>query len=251
MTAVKNNGTWREQRINLAPRESETVYFNDTKPNHILVSNPTSAAIYIGVNGIVNPQTYDMIIPPFATKLFARMLYTTRLYIYSDSQATVGVSVTSWEGDFDPASVAQSMEMVGGGADGLLGIVEINNILSSLPSGDNVIGGVFIKRFDAPLPQGNNLIGHTIVDSGNVAVTALPQTGATYKKITAAAPGDVVVKTGKGFVYQLASDVEVTLCDAAAPAWKKGEFKSDTALICNTSIAVRFAAAGDAFILFN
>lgn len=253
-----NNGTWREQRVQLKPSVGETVYFNDTQPNHILISNPSPSPIFIGVNGNVNTTTYDMVIPPYATKLYARMMGTTRLYMYSDTPNVLLVQVTSWAGEFDPASISQSMEMVGAGADGLLGIVEVNNILASLPKGTNTIGGVFITDFGVPLPSGNNKIGDVGLTEGtaligSVIVKELPQDKAIYKKVTASAASDVTVKATAGLVYQVVSDnpENIQLLDGAGTAWRKGEFHSSIPLTCLTDIRIRFAAAGEAYVLYK
>lgn len=250
--------TWREQRILLKPSTGETLYFSDTTPNHMLISNPSPSALYIGVNGNVSPSQYDMLIPPYGTRLYARMNGSTRLYLYSDAADTMNVQVTSWEGDFDPSSIAQSQEMVGAGADGLLGIVEINNILSALPAGRNVIGGMFVSEFGVPLPSGNNTIGGVILKEGTaligkVNVESMPQDSATYKKVTASASGVVTVKNTKGLVYQVASDnpANIQLMDGAGTAWKKGEFNSTIPLSCLTDIRLRFDAAGEAYVLFK
>lgn len=251
MATIKNNGTWREQRIPLKPVTSETIYFNDTNPNHILISNPVASPLYVGVNGNVNPTSYDMVIPPYGTRLYARMNGTNRLYVYSDSIETVQAQITSWEDEFNPASIAQSTEMVGAGADGLLGIVEVNNILSPLPTGTNVIGGVFVSQFAAALPTGDNKIGRVVVESGSTKVTELPQDGALYKKVVAGAASDIAVKDTKGFVYQVVSDKPVQIVDGTGEAWKAGDFKSDIPLICNTSIKLRFTEAATAYILYK
>lgn len=254
----KDNRTWRERRAQLQPNKSEVYFFSDTQPNHILISNPAPAALYVGVSGEVNPQTYDLAIPPYGTRLYARMNGTQSVYFYSDSVEPVNIQLTSWVAEFNPASVAQSVEMIGAGADGLLGIVEINNILSSLPTGENVIGGVFISDFAKPLPNGNNKIGSVDVaggtlsiTDGSINVTQLPQDGAAYMKVTAAAAGIVNVKAGTGYVYQLAGNPLAQLMDGTNPAWLLGEFKSDTPLICAESIQVQFTEPGDAYILFK
>lgn len=246
-----NNGTWRESKKTLPPKQAETIYFGDTKPNHILINNPSASPIYIGTNGTISSTHYDMIIPPFASKLYAKMMHTTRLEMFYDGVEPINIQVTSWEAEFNPASVSQSVELVGGGADGLLGVVLVSGILDPLPSGNNLLGGVFISEFAAALPTGNNKIGRVEVESGTMKVTELPQDGANYKQVIAAGVEDVVVKTGKGFVYQVVSDKPVQLIDGTTPAWKQGDFKSDTPLICNTSIKLRFTEAGTAFILFK
>lgn len=253
MSNQSNNGTWREQRVRLQAATSDVVYFNDTNPNHILVSNPVGAPLYVGVNGNVNPAAYDLVIPPYGTRLYARMLGSPRLYIYSDSLEAVDVQVTSWEGDFNPSSIAQSQEMVGAGADGLLGVVEVNNILAPLPGGTNVIGGVVISGFDSILPTGSNLIGRVIIEEGQVQVTELPQDKASYVRVVAAAAGTQTVKVDEGYVYKLQSDDpdNVQLYDNAQPCWTKGNFDSAVPLHCQHSIRVNFTAAGEAFVLFK
>lgn len=253
MATKNNNGTWREQRHTLQPASSETIYFADTNPNHLLISNTAPAPLYVGVNGNVNPSSYDMVIPAYGTRLYARMMGSNRVYVFSDSVESVGVQITSWEGEFDPASIAQSTEMIGAGANGLLGIVEVNNLLAPLPTGTNVIGGVFIADFAKPLPTGSNNLGRVNIDEGNINVLALPQDGAKYKKVTATGASDIAVTDEKGFVYQVISGGEtpVQLLDGAAAAWKAGDFKSDTPLICETSIKIRFTGAGDAYILYK
>lgn len=254
-----DNKTWRETRVTLPPNEQTTVYFRDTKPNHLLISNSGAAAIYVAVNASVSAQTYDMIIPPRATKLYPRMHGTDRFNLYSDNPDTIDIAVTSWEGEFDPSSVAQSVEMVGGGADGLLGIVEINNILTSLPSGDNVIGGVVVADYAKPLPTGNNKIGSVEVLNaqpipagvnkiGVVEVDNLEHDGATSFQVTASGAGIVTVKASAGVVYAVVGDCD--LMDGTRKAWA-GQFNNAKGLKCTSTIALDFKAAGEAFILYK
>lgn len=248
---MANNGTWREERVTIRPNKSEVLYFPDTKPNYILVSNPSPSALYIGVNGVVNTSTYDMAIPPFGTRLYSRMNGSKSLYLFSNYNEEFKVTVSSWEDDFNPSSVAQSVEMVGAGADGLLGIVEINNILGSLPEGTNNIGTVGIKEFLAALPAGNNHIGLVTVDGGQIE---LVQDGAIYHHVTATTGNEVAtIKNEKGYVYKIAitDGTDVQLFDGSTAAWKKGEFESDVPLICSDSIVLKFSTVGEAFILYK
>lgn len=254
MGNYKNNGTWREQSVTLQPSQPETIYFNDSIPNHIQISNSSPNPLYVGVNGSVNASTYDLVIPAYATRLYARMIGSSRVYLYTDATEPVSIQVTSWEAEFNPASVAQSMELTGSGPDGLLGIVEINNILSALPAGENVIGGVIISDYAKPLPTGNNLIGRTELAAGTqvigkVDVNSLPTApGATYKKVTAAVVGDIVVKNAPGVVYAINGAAD--LFDGVNHAWPSG-FNNQVGITCQTSIILHFAAPGDAFILYQ
>jgi len=256
--AKDNARTWREQRITLQPAEGGTLYFSDTKPNHILISNPSPTALYIGVNGNVSPTVYDTVIPPYGTKLYARMTGSTRVYLYSDAPESITVQVTSWEDDFNPASVSQSFEMVGVGANGILGIVDINNVIGSLPAGSNVIGGVTIQSFGVSLPSGNNKIGDVGLKEGNaligkVMVESLPQEMATSKKVSKLDAGEVVIKSTKGVVYQVVSSDpnNIQLYDGTREAWLKGNFASTIPLACDTDIRIKFLAGGDAYVLFK
>lgn len=237
--------TWREQRVPIHGNDLSTVYFNDTTPNHVLISNSSSATLYVGVNGNVNSQSYDLAIPPYATKLLMSMLPYNRIYIFNSGIDRTDVSLKSWVDEFNSAAIAQSMEMVGGGQNGLLGIVEVNNILSPLPSGHNVIGGVRIANFDVVLPTGNNNIGRVDVDK-------LPNHAAKKMKVTGKANEEKTVKIEPGVVYKLQSDLtDFTLYDGTSQAWLPGEINTDVGLKCDTDIRIRFVTPGDVFILFH
>ncbi|HCN7007076.1 TPA: hypothetical protein N6134_005032 [Escherichia coli] len=154
--------------------------------------------------------------------------------------------------------------MVGTGANGLLGIVEVNNILSPLPTGTNTIGGVVVTSIDVPLPTGNNKIGRVDIDTPievnpviveaimePITIEALPQDSAKSQKVTAATPGIVTVKNSPGLVYSVASDGTVQLLDGEREAWAPGNFQFPVPLSCDSSIKLRFTEPGDAFILFK
>lgn len=251
--------SWREERYTIPPKASETIYFRDTRPNHFLVANPAPSPLYIATNASVSDNTYDMIIPPYATKLYARMHGVDRIYLYNGYEQTTNAHMTSWAGELDPAALAQSSEIIGGGADGLLGIVEVNNILTPLPAGDNVIGGVVIADFAKPLPTGNNKIGSVEVLNaqpippgsnkiGVVEVDNMDHDGATSFHVTADIAGIVTVKPSGGVVYAVAGDCD--LLDGTRKAWA-GEFNNSKGLKCTSTIALDFKAAGEAFILYK
>ena len=234
--------TWREIRHNVQPLQSEAIFFDDTYPNHILVSNPSSYQLYIGLSGAVNPQFYDVVVPPYATKLHARAMGTNRLYVYSESVEEIQIQVTSWEGEFNPASISQSMEMVGTGSDGLLGIVEINNIMNPLPSGENIIGGIVVSRFDESLPSGNNLLGRIQIDEVPPMIS---------KQIIMDSSGIFTVKAGAGFVYAIHSSIPVQVLDNGIPIWVKDNFNFANPIKIERSLQVSFDQEGEAFILYR
>lgn len=280
--AEQNIKTWREQRKTLLPDMPETVYFDDTKPNYIMVNNNGATPLYMGISSIASPSTYDVMIPGYGSKLHPRMSGTDRIYLYSAAKEPVSIQITSWEGEFNPASVPQSQEVVAGGADGLLGIVDIGNFLVPLPAGNNLIGSVMLDKFTSPLPTGDNKIGQVGISQfhsalpqgdniigrvkvaeavtlasgvnniGKVDINSLPIQYGDYKKVTAAAAGEVEVKNGLGYVYQIVVEgaTTVQLMDGTNEAWKLGDFSSNIPIRCLTSIKLKFSGAGTAYILY-
>lgn len=234
--------SYREQRVHIPAQSGVTIYFNDTFPNHVLFTNSSPAAIYAGLAGSVNSQNYDIAIQPYGTRLLPSLQQFTRVYVYNSGSDDTTITAKSWLGEFDPAAIAQSVEMVGAGANGLLGIVEINNILTPLPAGNNLIGAVSIAGMEKPLPTGPNNIGR--VDIENAAGHAVD-----YKKVSAITSGKQVVKLGKGVVYQIKGDV--TLYDGENQVWAKGDIGCTNGIQCNNNISLVFDAPGDAFILYK
>lgn len=241
-TVDKEKQTWREQRIEIPAQEQTVVYFNDTTPNHILISNSSGASIFAGTNGNVSQTSYDTVIQPYGTRLLPSMLPFNRLYVYNSGAEATTITVKSWQGEFNAAAIAQSVEMVGAGQNGLLGIVDVNYILSPLPAGNNLIGGVQVTGFEQPLPTGNNKIG-------SMDINEMPNHAATYLKVDGKTDEIKSVKITAGVVYKIVGDV--TLYDDAAQAWATGDFDSPTGLQCTKNIKLKFATDGTAFILFK
>lgn len=254
--AEKVNGTWREQQATIKPGVSEVVYFRDTKPNYFHIVNSSASPLYVSLSGESSANTYDIAIPPYGTRVHQRMHGSDRIYLFSNATDQFRLVISSWEGEFDPASLAQSQEMVGAGADGLLGIVEVNNLLSPLPAGTNNIGGVVVNEFARPLPTGNNVIGRVQVEPlpagtasiGKVEVTKAPDNVGTALKVTAAAPGVVIVKNAPGTVFALKG--AGVLQDGAAQIWDN-ELNAPGGVQISTAINLLFQAAGTSFILYK
>jgi hypothetical protein len=105
----------------------------------------------------------------------------------------------------------------------------------------------------------NSLPSVDINSLPSVDINSLPAidlAGVDAKKVTAAAPGDEVVKATAGKVYAVraGAGVNVTLKDNTTDKWMiaatgKDEFSQPIA--CNTSIILNFDAAGDAWIIYK
>lgn len=137
--------TWREDRYEIQPNDATAIYFRDTKPNHIYVANNGPLPLYMSAAS-VSPTTFDMIIPPFGQRLFSKEMGVDRFSLYSENKEVVTITVNSWEGEFDPASLPQSQEIVTTGATGLLGTMDIREMLNALPPGNNMIGRVYVEN---------------------------------------------------------------------------------------------------------
>ena len=161
--------TWRQQKITLDILSSREVNFKDTHPNYIYFANNSAYNVYISVSPLVSASDFDMIIPPYATKLYAREEGMTQIFLYNGSSlGSANIVVVSFEGAFDARSLPQTQEIVGASAAGLLGIIDVNAITSALPTGTNTIGAVTLA---AALPAGTNNIGDVDIASALPAGT--------------------------------------------------------------------------------
>ncbi|HHP5608343.1 TPA: hypothetical protein ACSC58_005427 [Bacillus paranthracis] len=171
----KTNSTWREQSITLPPKTVYDVVFPDTKPNHFNVNNLSPSNIYLGINTIPSPQTYDMMVSANGENMHARDLGVTRVMLFNDSVNPARIVLTSGEDKFNPAILASrgGNAIVSGGGSGGGGGGVITGFTASLPSGNNNIGRVAVTEMPAvdfvlsALPPGTNNIG-------KVEVTKLP-----------------------------------------------------------------------------
>lgn len=174
--------TWREQRVLIKNQRAVPIYFHDTKPNHILFANPSPHQLFVSVSSGVSDTTFDMIIPAYGTRLYAREMGVKEIYAYLNGTKDYYMTVTSWEGDFNPASINQSQEIVTAGASGILGTVDVANLLNPLPAGTNKIGIVSVDNLppSGPLPEGNNKIGKVEITNGTVNLGASLPTGENF-----------------------------------------------------------------------
>lgn len=172
--------TWREQRVTIGQQSVREINFQDTQPNHIYFANNSAYNIYVSISPLVSDSIFDMIIPPYATKLFARDEGTHQIYgANTSSLGDAAITVTSFYADFDPKNLPQTQEIVGASAAGLLGVIDVNQLMTSLPAGSNKIGYVGISdqlpagtndigfvKLGASLPSGTNHIGNVKIDAG-------------------------------------------------------------------------------------
>lgn len=147
--------TWREQTVTLQVGDVTPVYFDDTKPNHAAIVNNTNQNLYVHTSPSVGPNNHLLAIAAGQTKVFARPLGYTIMYLYAAVNSPASVRIESWEEKFTVNSIPQSMDII------QMGEVTGNMDIRSLP----------------PLPQGSNVIGKVGIDGGvTLEGTSIPQT---------------------------------------------------------------------------
>lgn len=170
-----SKSTWREQHVAVPANTPVSVNWNDTSPNIIIIANNGNSRVYVGQSANVSPTTYDIIIPPFGTRLYARPLPITTMWLFSLVETRVHIA--SMEGEFSPLMVSQTQEISAMAASGLLGTVDVNQIYAPLPAGTNEIGSVQISGFGEPLPAGTNEIGKVRVSGFDTPIQGFGQIG--------------------------------------------------------------------------
>ncbi|MGE7114945.1 hypothetical protein [Lysinibacillus sp. NPDC047702] len=153
--------TWREQVVELTDGISQPVYFSDTRPNHVIITNLSDAALYVSFDASVSKTLYQYIVAPGATKVIAKPTPFYNIFVVRYSPRGV-VNVHSYQGEFTAASVAQTLDTTAQ-QNVQIGEVAVSQ-LPSLPSGHNTIGRVDVTMLPS-LPPGNNKIGVVGLDS--------------------------------------------------------------------------------------
>lgn len=151
------NSTWREQRANIASHSVQEINFMDTIPNHIYLANNSAYNLYVSISPLVSDSIFDMIVPAYSTKLFARDEGMRQIHIYNSGDQAAPVAINSFNAEFDPRSLPQTQEITGSSSEAILGVVNISGFVDPLPAGSNKIGNVGIS---GPIPSGANTIGN-------------------------------------------------------------------------------------------
>lgn len=205
------NKSYRQERFTAPAETTIEVNFQDTRPNYAYFANNSAYNLYVSINPLVSDSLFDVIIPPYSLKMFARPELMHQLYVRNvSSLGDADFVCTSFQAPFDPKNLPQTQEIVGASAAGLLGIIEISEITSPLPAGSNVIGSVDLN---GSLPSGTNVIGKVnlgtidagITKIGKIAIDcdSLTNGGTNHKKIAAASTNATSVKASSGRIHWL------------------------------------------------
>lgn len=129
-----NDKSWREQTIeDVGSGVRKVVYFNDTKPNYILLSNPCHSPLYVSTSPAVSDVDADMIVPVNGVQMYSQAHGIKELYLICYDPDLHKVRVKSWEGDFDPATINQTQKTVPQNENESLGTVTVTNFPNVQP----------------------------------------------------------------------------------------------------------------------
>lgn len=138
----ENLSSWREDNITVEPHETYRHYFSDTSPNMMIIVNPNSAVIKIGIGSVPTDKRYEFKVEYNTTEVVGRPIGTKYLYLYNDSSVKANLKVFSINKEFD-ISALKNMNVALSDL-----TIETSNIIGgfengvSLPSGSNNIGNV-------------------------------------------------------------------------------------------------------------
>lgn len=126
--AKMDNKSWREQTVEgVGVGVVKTIYFDDTKPNYILLTNPCHSPLYVSTSPAVSDKVADIIIPVNGRQLFSQMNGIKELHVVCYDGDIHAVRVKSWEGEFDPVTLNQTQETVASDPNQNLGNVTVVN----------------------------------------------------------------------------------------------------------------------------
>lgn len=125
---MANNPTYREKRVVLKAGVPYPLYFNDTSPNIFNIVSSSNTPVYISESKSVSATDYDIIVPVYGTRIYAKPNAVNPVWFYAAADAQLFVA--SMEMEFDPSMVAQTQEITGSSATGLLGTMNIKEILN-------------------------------------------------------------------------------------------------------------------------
>lgn len=227
--------TWRESRVTLQAQTPFTQYFQDTKPNYILITNRNETEVFLSTSAGVSRTEYSIKVPPMGRKLYSRPKTMTQVFLYQDSPNPVTIDLETWEGEFEASALSQSLDTVPLTGDQVLGTVNVGNFpakqpvtVGNFPATQQVSGNVSVSNFPA-FPAKQEVTGQVSVSNfptkqevtGNINVTNIPDVQKvdvnSYVGGVAIAASDTtdLVTVAKSLYVGGAGDIALVLSDGS------------------------------------
>lgn len=230
--------SWIEKTVALTANNVSIVESDHAQPmNTFVLKNLSGIAVYAGLKSTITTTDYEVMINPGDYGMIVRPYFFQQVFLLSTADVTVTVYQVKTD---NPMILLPSMAKP----------IGANNVA--------VVATVGLQAAELNIDALKN-IGVNVNNIPDVNINSLPSidlAGVDAKKVTAAAPGDEVVKATGGKVYAVRAGTGVTLAlkDGATEKWhiaagSKDEFSQPVA--CATNITLNFAAAGDAWIIYK
>lgn len=244
---------WLDRTISVRAGVVEEIVLQSRCNSVLLMNFDTTNNLYVSLSRSVSNAEYMAVALPGAVTVLARPFEFDRIYLYS--AADIPKIVLSEIKSINPMMLVSQMfsqtpvpqAVTVTGTVGLQpGNLNLEPVTKNL--GVKVLDTVGLAPGDLNIDALNKGLGVNVLHTVEVEPA-----GWTWEKVTAAGAGDITVKATPGKVAQLLGDsgVTVQLKDGAADAWKAGDYTGIFPIVCNSSIVLNFAGAGDAWILYR
>lgn len=170
--------SYREQTVEIKGGMVNEIYFIDTKPNFIYVTNLGTNDILIDDQPNVTANSYEVLAGSLMKRSIVKPLGLTKIYIYSESDGKVKVESGTAKLSLSDIPMTQIVATLSNSLS--ISKVDVDHILNELPAGTNRIGDVGIVSMPdvnvvqlPALPAGNNNIGDVDVVGWSNMITLL------------------------------------------------------------------------------
>lgn len=118
--------SWRKNIVECSAGEVTTLNFRDTRPNVMLVMNPTEYEILCNLDSIPSEKHFDFRIKNHYARLVGKPVATSQVYFLNTSNETVTLQVYSiYDKNFDPSWLSDfSIDNVNLGSESIAPIVK-------------------------------------------------------------------------------------------------------------------------------
>lgn len=118
--------SWRKNIIECTSHNVTTLNFRDTRPNVMLVMNPTESEILCNLDSIPTEKHYDFRIKNHYARLVGKPVATSQVYFLNNSEENVTLQVYSiYDKNFDPSWLTDfSIENVNLGSESIQPIID-------------------------------------------------------------------------------------------------------------------------------
>ena len=170
--------SFREQLIDLKGGVVNEIYFIDTKPNFIYITNLGNGSLYVDDQPNVTNSSYEILTGSLMKRSLVKPLGLTTLYIYADVDGKAKIESGVSELSLSDIPMTQIVATLSNSLS--ISTVDVQKIIEQLPAGTNRIGDVGIVSMPdvnvvslPSLPAGNNNIGDVDVVGWSTMINLL------------------------------------------------------------------------------